>query len=300
MPPAPSRKPPSTPIQTSLPTTTTDSTSKDLPALPPTNRNIPSPSSPTQPALNKSNSTSTRHTSSDEVPSLTRSSSDAPSSSSLRSPTSPIQSKDVEMRDVRRRSSTRSSTGHVYGPIDGAIATSPQEAPFSPLKRIAEMEMRSGYDEHGVARGRQERPEKSKTLPAPPVTARSSSVTPSESSRKSFSLFGKKSISGASSDSEGLSLKSSFTSLRRTFNSADKHKRPKTEHGPPPSSFGGKAKAAARPQSAYADQSNSRRPGVGPRAPLNPTIHSRGSIVSEMRGIENDESRRLSEMAFLD
>ncbi|KAH8100956.1 hypothetical protein BXZ70DRAFT_1007886 [Cristinia sonorae] len=44
-------------------------------------------------------------------------------------------------------------------------------------------------------------------------------------------------------------------------------------------------------------------PGVGlrpPRQALSPTIHNRGSILLSTKNIEDDESRRLSEMAFLD
>ena len=43
-------------------------------------------------------------------------------------------------------------------------------------------------------------------------------------------------------------------------------------------------------------------PAARPRVramPLSPTMHSRGSILMEMHGIEDDESRRLSELAFL-
>ncbi|KAL5489697.1 hypothetical protein ACEPAI_4529 [Sanghuangporus weigelae] len=46
---------------------------------------------------------------------------------------------------------------------------------------------------------------------------------------------------------------------------------------------------------------NQRAPGVGLRQrPLNPTIHSRGSILMETHAIEDAESRRLAELAFLD
>ena len=39
---------------------------------------------------------------------------------------------------------------------------------------------------------------------------------------------------------------------------------------------------------------------TGPiRQPLSPTMHSRGSILNSAAGIKDDESRRLSEMAFL-
>ncbi|EMD34007.1 hypothetical protein CERSUDRAFT_97933 [Gelatoporia subvermispora B] len=41
-------------------------------------------------------------------------------------------------------------------------------------------------------------------------------------------------------------------------------------------------------------------PRPRPRQALSPTIHSRGSILLGTRGIADDESRRLSEMAFLD
>ena len=37
-----------------------------------------------------------------------------------------------------------------------------------------------------------------------------------------------------------------------------------------------------------------------PRQAVSPTIHSRGSILVQASGIEDDEQRRLSEMAFLD
>lgn len=55
------------------------------------------------------------------------------------------------------------------------------------------------------------------------------------------------------------------------------------------------------PTSYSLSSADSRRPGVGLRVqPLNPTMHSRGSILMEARAIEDDESRRLSELAFLD
>lgn len=56
--------------------------------------------------------------------------------------------------------------------------------------------------------------------------------------------------------------------------SAPTRLRPQKNHGPPPVS-------------------------VRPRQALSPTMHSRGSILIEAGSIEDDESRRLSEMAFL-
>lgn len=40
--------------------------------------------------------------------------------------------------------------------------------------------------------------------------------------------------------------------------------------------------------------------GLRSRQAVSPTIHNRGSILLETRLIEDAESRRLSEMAFLD
>lgn len=39
---------------------------------------------------------------------------------------------------------------------------------------------------------------------------------------------------------------------------------------------------------------------IGPRTAISPTIHSIGSIINETTGIKDAESRRLSELAFLD
>ena len=47
--------------------------------------------------------------------------------------------------------------------------------------------------------------------------------------------------------------------------------------------------------------SSGRTTGVGlrPRMPVQPTMHSRGTILLGTHLIEDEESRRLSEMAFL-
>ena len=52
---------------------------------------------------------------------------------------------------------------------------------------------------------------------------------------------------------------------------------------------------------AYSVPSIGRTTGVGlrPRVPVQPTMHSRGTILLGTHLIEDEESRRLSEMAFL-
>ena len=93
--------------------------------------------------------------------------------------------------------------------------------------------------------------------------------------------------------------------LRRAFTSA---KRPNTTVG----DARGKAFDAARPPlppspahathpSVSSIPSSGRMTGVGlrPRAGVQPTMHSRGSILLGTNMIEDEESRRLSEMAFL-
>lgn len=49
-----------------------------------------------------------------------------------------------------------------------------------------------------------------------------------------------------------------------------------------------------------ADLSTSSSQPSSPRMAVSPTIHNRGSILFETKGIEDAESRRLSELAFLD
>ncbi|OAX34056.1 hypothetical protein K503DRAFT_774959 [Rhizopogon vinicolor AM-OR11-026] len=49
-----------------------------------------------------------------------------------------------------------------------------------------------------------------------------------------------------------------------------------------------------------ADLSTSSSQPSSPRMAISPTIHNRGSILIEAKGIEDAESRRLSELAFLD
>ena len=67
---------------------------------------------------------------------------------------------------------------------------------------------------------------------------------------------------------------------------------------PPPSSFPGMGMGAAGGLSVPL-QGRTTGVGLRPRQPVAPTMHSRGSILHQAHFIEDDESRRLSEMAFL-
>lgn len=49
-----------------------------------------------------------------------------------------------------------------------------------------------------------------------------------------------------------------------------------------------------------ADLSSASSQLSSPRVPISPTMHNRGSILLETKGIQDEESRRLSELAFLD
>jgi hypothetical protein len=71
-------------------------------------------------------------------------------------------------------------------------------------------------------------------------------------------------------------------------------------HLPPsptlPSMFTSESRGSLSPNDAVRRQGT----GVGLRAPISPTIHNRASILMEATEIGDEESRRLSEMAFLD
>ncbi|OCB84853.1 hypothetical protein A7U60_g8074 [Sanghuangporus baumii] len=111
---------------------------------------------------------------------------------------------------------------------------------------------------------------------------------------------------------------SSFTSLRRTVTSVTtglagaagatiRDRSPlrtsTTWSSRPPASPRSNASGTSSlsPTDSAVSTPNQRVPGVGLRPrPLNPTIHSRGSILMETHAIEDAESRRLAELAFLD
>ena len=71
----------------------------------------------------------------------------------------------------------------------------------------------------------------------------------------------------------------------------------------PPSAFPAPPRATSPPprERTSLGSDPSRTVGVGLRAlPLSPTMHNRETMMLEAGRIEDDESRRLSEMAFLD
>ncbi|KAH9831580.1 uncharacterized protein C8Q71DRAFT_726765 [Rhodofomes roseus] len=69
----------------------------------------------------------------------------------------------------------------------------------------------------------------------------------------------------------------------------------------PPTSFPQVLAAPKRRKNSVTqEQGSSGGPGSGPRQALSPTMYKRGSLQVEAGRIEDEESRRLSEMAFLD
>ncbi|KAI0360178.1 hypothetical protein OH77DRAFT_906426 [Trametes cingulata] len=153
----------------------------------------------------------------------------------------------------------------------------------------------------------------------PPRAQTAEQAAEAQANRKSFSLFGKKSL-----DSQTTRPSSSMSNLRRAFSGGLASKlnpRPRSSIDPststpemsmgrkpskmfdashlpsspthPPTSFPGVSAAAVPLQG--------RTTGVGlrPRQAVSPTMHNRGSILHQTHFIEDDESRRLSEMAFL-
>lgn len=125
---------------------------------------------------------------------------------------------------------------------------------------------------------------------------------------KSFGIFShskKRSVTGplpdlpTSDSSRQLNKPLSLGNLRRAVSGAV---RPKAHVD------GTRVKSAGVAPSAWANGSGNGSlgtamkrsgTGVGPRAAVAPTIHSHGTIADQVRGVEDEESRRLSEMAFL-
>ncbi|KAI8980084.1 hypothetical protein BD414DRAFT_538471 [Trametes punicea] len=161
------------------------------------------------------------------------------------------------------------------------------------------------------------------------VRPRPPRVQPAEqTNRKSFSLFGKKS----SDPTQSARSSSSMSNLRRAFTgglAAKLQVRPRSTVdpgvAPPPQPQPHYTKAGEKrskmfdashlpaspthPPTSFPPTSfpgafvplQGRTPGVGlrPRQPVAPTMHDRGSILHQARFIQDEESRRLSEMAFL-
>ncbi|KAI0822484.1 hypothetical protein BC628DRAFT_662255 [Trametes gibbosa] len=162
--------------------------------------------------------------------------------------------------------------------------------------------------------------------PRPPRLQTAEQAVEGQLNRKSFSLFGKKSLD--SSRPPAARSSSSMSNLRRAFTGgfAAKHQqRPRSSLEPipqhaqpvlqpkrsrlfdashlpasptlahPPSGPGGGVLVT----SAVPLQGRTTGVGLRPRQAVAPTMHSRGTILHQAHFIEDDESRRLSEMAFL-
>ncbi|KAI0635640.1 hypothetical protein C8Q77DRAFT_1071637 [Trametes polyzona] len=155
--------------------------------------------------------------------------------------------------------------------------------------------------------------------PRPPRTQTAEQAAEAQANRKSFSLFGKKSLDSSIPPSARSS--SSMSNLRRAFSSGLASKlqpRPRSSLDPStslPAEIGRKRSklfdashlpaSPTHPPTSFlgnnASAAQGRAPGVGlrPRQAVAPTMHSRGSILHQAHFIEDEESRRLSEMAFL-
>ena len=130
-------------------------------------------------------------------------------------------------------------------------------------------------------------PQGAQPLPIPRV-----SFTAASAERpKSAGLFGRKkersqTLGGAGMVPPAIGKPLSLSNLRRTVSGAIRSRGAQTPVPPVPVNM------ASLPLGVGA--------GARARTPVAPTIHSPGTILLETRGIEDEESRRLSEMAFLD
>ncbi|KAI0368771.1 hypothetical protein BV20DRAFT_980526 [Pilatotrama ljubarskyi] len=159
----------------------------------------------------------------------------------------------------------------------------------------------------------------------PPRIQTAEQAAEAQANRRSFSLFGKKSSDLLTAtplqSTQAARPSSSMSNLRRAFSgglASKLHPRPRSSIDPSTST---PEMAMGRKRSKMFDASHlpssptqpptsfpgvavpvqARAPGVGPRPrqPVSPTMHNRGSILHQTHFIEDDESRRLSEMAFL-
>ncbi|KAF5359486.1 hypothetical protein D9756_003277 [Leucocoprinus leucothites] len=133
--------------------------------------------------------------------------------------------------------------------------------------------------------------------------------------RKSFNPF-KRAQSSAPDESDKrprrISVSSSFGNLRRAASNWTKPRSSYDATSTAPSTMSGRAKtfdASHLPPSPTLPSQfmtpdsgpNSTSVGLRPqsRRPLQPTLHTRASIIDEMNTIKNDEVRRMTEVAFL-
>ncbi|TBU50344.1 hypothetical protein BD309DRAFT_380870 [Dichomitus squalens] len=132
-------------------------------------------------------------------------------------------------------------------------------------------------------------------VPRPPRSQTAEQAQEKAEGRKSFSLFGKKSLEIP----RDTRTSSSMLNLRRAFTSSTKP-RPKSTVDPVvvPDSMGVRRKRSKMLDTSAAPSAFPRGT-MPPRQAVAPTMHSHGTIVHQAHFIEDDESRRLSEMAFL-
>ncbi|KDQ56988.1 hypothetical protein JAAARDRAFT_35587 [Jaapia argillacea MUCL 33604] len=309
-PPSPTKIP--SPLQSIPPSTpSADTLPSSCALVPPSPLSLGSPSNPRPKPSEKTN------TADSMVPSLTLSTSDAPSTSvCLLTPTTDGEA-EAKGRKVRNPD-LKITVGS--GSIDGPIVESPQDGSFSPSRRIAEAEVMSGLEGDVDTTNEEDMPkrrERGQTLPdncRPRLRENTESVQSEDKSerRRSLSFFLKKPIPDDQRPTSPATMTlskhafSSLSNLRRSM-TGQKKPRPITTYVAPPTSFDpsrvptSPTISSGPPDSAYGGSiAPMRTVGKGLRAPISPTMHSRGSILMGMTDIQDEESRRLCEMAFLD
>ncbi|KAI0768016.1 hypothetical protein BD413DRAFT_494030 [Trametes elegans] len=276
---------------------------------PPRGRQLSPGASTTEQALPRrlahANSTASTNSSGESraLPALspTRTASSSGAESSLPTPTTATCARDASLsRGPSVHSSERSCRARAVGKGAGGIMQSSIEETDSDSEELGTEARDVFAEEMPVAPAR----------PRPPRLQSAEQAAQAQANRRSFSLFGKKS-SDSSQGSATARASSSMSNLRRAFTGGLGAKRPRSTVVPsasqPEAARKGVFDAARLPPSpsfpptAYAVPAQGRRPGVAPRPrrAAAPTMHTAGTIQFQTHMIEDEESRRLSEMAFM-
>ncbi|KAI0787470.1 hypothetical protein C8Q74DRAFT_1366348 [Fomes fomentarius] len=302
--------------------------------------NVNALSPPLAQDLSNSSSGSGARSRTTTIPALspTRTVSSSGASSSLPTPTTTSCARDASIS--RGSTSHSSDNGHETAsrPRRGNVelkAKGPSGAGAVIMEEYSETEPSSEGGEFGVlapvnlsqpqgqaqpqSRTRSQAQETAAPSRTPRIQVADDSAAVKQNNRKSFSLFGKKSLDIP----RETRTASSMSNLRRAFTSSKPRpklgldaeaqnaghgqeigrKRSKmfdASHMPPSPTF--PPTSYSNPNSNSMGHQKRNSTGVGPRPPrqaVAPTIHSRGSILLQAHTIEDEESRRLSEMAFL-